>query len=445
MKRGGSAYAGPALTGASYAAGVAYAEFPAGAKVVAIDERGHLFTVTSGSTTDVSTLGTAFVPLDRPKLRIGGGTNLLMIPANDGTTAPKSYDGTTVANFGGSPPAGKFCEVYKTRFVLGNTSANPNRLYFSPTPDPTTAWDTTNSWIDFDYPITGLAATHNMLLVFSQGHTERLIGSTPPPGSDMDRSPIGTVGCTDARSIVIQENNVLFANPRGVYLTNGAGFASLTDEGLIATYWQSLFSGYDPATWTIAAGIYRTFYVVSIIDNSGTLKATLMCNVTRRSWWRVTNVKARMFAQAVGAAEELYYADRATNRVTTISGFFSPTSTNKNDADGTAVTPLIEYKMQGQGTGLKAYGHGRLTYDIRDSASDNPTLTVSTAKGVEASSFSTAATLAETTDAARKRFNVCTDAQGITVRVQQNNASSKTELYALEVESRPYPQTFEVS
>lgn len=442
QKRGGTSYAGPALTGGTYAAAVAYAEFPAGSKLCAIDERGHLFTVTSGATTDISTLGATFLPLDRPKVRIGGGKNLLIIPSNDGATGPKYYDGAAVGNLAATAPAGKFVEVYKTRVVLGNVSANPNRLYFSPTPDPTTAWDTTNSWIDFDYPITGLAATHNMLLVFSQGHTERLIGSTPPPGSDMDRSPIGTVGCTDARSIVVQENNVMFANTRGVFLTNGAGFASLTDEGLIASYWQSLFSGYDPTTWTIAAGIYRTFYIVSIIDNNGTLAATLMCNVPRRAWWRLTNIKARMFSQAVGAAEELYYADRATNRVGTLSGILSPASANKNDADGTAVTPTLTYRMQGQGTGVKAFGHGQLTYDMRDASADNPTLAVTVAPGVEATTFAAVAEspLAETSDAIRSRFTVNKDSQGITVKLAQTNASSKTEVYALEVESRPYWQ-----
>jgi hypothetical protein len=213
IKRGGTSYAGPALTAATYGATCTYAEFPAGAQVISIGDNGHLYKVTAGTTTDVSTLGTGFPGIDRPKLRVGGGTNLVMIPASNGTTAPKQYNGTAVANFGGSPPTGRFCEVYKTRFVLGNVSGNENRLYFSPTPDPTTTWDTTNSWIDFDYPITGLAATNNMLLVFSQGHTERLIGSTPPPGSDMDRSPIGTVGCTDARSIVVQENNVCSPTP----------------------------------------------------------------------------------------------------------------------------------------------------------------------------------------------------------------------------------------
>jgi hypothetical protein len=193
----------------------------------------------------------------------------------------------------------------------------------------------------------------------------------------------------------------------------------------------------------IAAGVYRTFYVVSILDNNGALVATLMCNVPRRAWWRLTNVRATMFAQAVGANEELYYSDRATNRVTKLSGVFAPTAANKNDADGTAVAPLLEYRLLGQGPGLKAYGFGRLTYDMRDSASDNPTLAVAVAPGVEATTYAAVAEspFAETTDATRKRFAIGKDSQGLNVKLTQTGASSKTEVYALEVESRPYPLT----
>jgi hypothetical protein len=442
MKRGGTAYAGPAMAAATYAAAVSYAQFPAGAQLLGIGDNGHLYKITSGTTTDVSTLGTAFVPKQVPRLRVGGGTNLLLIPANDGTTAPKSYDGTTVANFGGSPPAGKYVEVYKTRFVLGNTSANPNRLFFSPTPDPTTTWDTTNSWIDCDFAITGLAATSNMLLIFSSGATERIVGSTPPPGSDMDRTVIGSVGCTDARSIVKQENNVLFANTRGVYLTNGAGFASLTDEGAIATYWQSLFSGYDASTWTISAGVFRTFYFVTILDASGNLVTSLMCNVPRRAWWRLTNTKPVMYAQAVSGQEELYYADRTTNRVVAMSGIFTPTSSNESDANGTAVQPLIDYRLFGSGPGLKAFGNGRLTYNMPKSTG-SPTLAVSISRGIGASSYSAVAEspLAFTTDVTRKRFSVNGDGQGVNVRLQQAGASTRTDIFSLETEIRPYPQT----
>jgi hypothetical protein len=140
----------------------------------------------------------------------------------------------------------------------------------------------------------------------------------------MDRAPVGSIGCTDARSIVVQEGNAIFANPRGVYLTNGAGFASLTTEGFIETYWQSLFVGYDPSTWTIAAGVLRSFYFVFILDNNGALVDALMCYVPNRAWWRLTNMRGLMFASAVGAQEELYYADRSTNRIVKLSGIFTP-------------------------------------------------------------------------------------------------------------------------
>jgi hypothetical protein len=440
IKRGGTSYAGPASAAGTYMKAVAYAEFPAGSQVIGVDSANNINKITSGSTTDLGGSDPAGV-IDIPKLRIGGGKNLLVIPQADGTSGPLKYDGSAApAALGGTPSAGKFAAIYATRVVLGNKSGNENRLFFSPTPDIEATWDTATSWIDCDYAITGLAALANALLIFSQGHTERIIGTSPPPGSDMQRATIGGIGCTDARSIIIQEGNVLFANPRGVYLTNGAGFASLTTEGAIETYWQSLFSGYDPATWIISAGVFRGFYVVSVTDNTRALKATLMCNVARRSWWPVTNMKAAMFAQAVGAQEELYYADLAAPRVTKLSGIFSPAAGNKNDADGTAVAPMLETRMLGHGPGLKHFGFGRLSYDMRDAASDNPTLAVSVAPGVEATTFTAVeeSPLGETTDEERKRFKIAKQSQGVSVRFQQANASSKTEIYAMEYEERAF-------
>lgn len=439
IKRGGTSYAGPAFAAGSSAIGVVYAEFPAGAQLIGVNNSGALYKVTSGSTTSLG--GTTLSGIiDKPKLRVGGGSNILILPDSNGTTAPLTYVGSgSPATLGGTPPAGKVCEIYKSRLVLGGSSSNPNRLYFSPTPDITTTWDTTDSWIDCDHAITGIAAIRNALLIFSQGHVERIIGSTPPPGSDMDRSPLGDVGTTDARTIVVQEGNCLFANPRGVYLTNGAGFASLTTEGQIESYWGSLFTGYDPSTWVISAGIYKSFYLITIFD--GTNYTTLMCNVPRRAWWRLSNVKAKMFAQAVGTADELYYADGGAARVTKMSGIFSPTSSNKNDADGTAVTPSATFAAHANGLSLKAFGGGHLTYDMRDSASDNPTLAVSVAAGMEATTFAAVAEspLVETTDAVRAPFSTGYDSLALSVKIAQTNASSKTEIYGVEINERPFP------
>jgi hypothetical protein len=260
----------------------------------------------------------------------------------------------------------------------------------------------------------------------------------------MDRAPVGSVGCTDARSIVVQEDNCLFANPRGVYLTNGAGFASLTTEGLVESYWQGLFSGYDPASWSISAGVFRSFYFVTVMNGS-TLIDTLMCNVPRRAWWRLTNMKPLMFSQAVGASEELYYADRSTNRIVQMSGIFNPASGNKNDANGTAVTPAVEYRAIGDGTGIKNFGFGRVTYTMTDAASDNPTMAVTVKTGVDADTSSTPSEspLVETTLKTRKRFSVFKDAQSVTIRLVQSNASAKTEINALEVEQSAFPLSAE--
>lgn len=435
QKRGGTSYYGPAMSGATYARSVIYAEFPSGPQLIAVGDDAHIYKITAGVTTDLSPSNaiSSSVPVFRP-----GATSYVVFPDPTGTNAPVAYDGSGApAALGGTPPTGRYGCVYKTRLILGGTASNPQRIYFSPTPDIASAWDTTNSWIDADYEITGFAATSNMLLIFSNGHTERIIGSTPPPGSDMDKTVIGSVGCTDARSICIQENNVIFANPRGVWLTNGAGFASLTTEGLIESYWQSLFSGYDPDTWTIAAGIYRSFYFVTVINNGATVD-TLMCNVPRRAWCRLSNIDAGMYAQAVGAQDELYYADRTSNRVVAMSGIFNPSASNKNDADGSAVEPTADLRLNGTGPGLKHFGFGRLTFDMRDSASDNPEMAVTVAPGIEATTFAAVpeSPLAETTDANRQRVTIAKVSQGVNVRLTQSNASSKTEVYALEVEER---------
>jgi hypothetical protein len=436
FKRGGTSYAGPALTGASYAATVTEADFPAGNQLIAIGDNGHMYKITAGATTDLATLGTGFPPLQTPVLRVGA-TTYLVVPASDGTTVPKTYDGTTVANLGGSPSAGRYACVYKTRLVLANQAANPNRMFFSPTPSITSTWDTTNSWIDADNAISGLAALSNAIIIFSQDHTERLTGSTPPPNSDMDRQPIGSIGCTDARSIVIQEGNAIFANPRGVYLTNGAGFQSLTTAGLIETYWQSLMVGYDPTTWTIACGVFRSFLFVTIMNGS-TLVDSLVCYVPRYAWARLTNWPALMYATAFGNAEELYYADRSTNRVVACSGVFRPASGNKNDANGTAVAPACQFRLVGSGPWMKHFGNGRITYDMRDAATDNPTLAAQVAANLEATSYGTVAEspFAESSDLYRQRFTVAKQSQAVNVKLAQTGPSAKTEIYSLEVDQR---------
>jgi hypothetical protein len=145
--RGGWAYAGAALSGATSLKSVTYAPFSAGGKVLAIDQAGTLW---NGLT--AASIGAAVVPGSNPAFHRG----LAIIPNNDGSSNPKSYDGTTLQNLAGSPPTGMYAGVYKDHALLARSSAEPQRLWFSASGDPT-SWDTTAGWWDATGKISGLA------------------------------------------------------------------------------------------------------------------------------------------------------------------------------------------------------------------------------------------------------------------------------------------------
>lgn len=419
------------------------ADFPTGTKVLATADDGHLYYVTADNFSDIGSLGAVrSSPLCKPVLHVSG-TSRAIYPANDGTSGPYSYNGSTLAALAASAPTAKIAAIFKARLLLANSSANPNRLWFSPL-DPSGTWDTSNAWVDFDHPITGLATVRNALLVFSSGHCDYLTGSVPPgtDGFDMAAGPLGDIGCADARSIDTWQDNVIFANLNGVYMTNGAAFRSVTEppefgNAGIGDYWRSLLDGAN-SNWSIAGGVIGDFYLVTVRDSTDTLVTTLMCYLPRRSWWPLANFDAGMYASRT-SGPELYYAARDIPRVVTVAGIFTPDASNKNDADGTAVEPTLTTRFLGSGPTLKAYGFARVTYDARD-AGDAPTVAVSVAPGAEAATFADVAEspLAATSDAVRKRFSINKDAQGVTVKFTQSGPSSQTKLFALEVEERSY-------
>jgi hypothetical protein len=449
-KRGGTSYADFAAgTTASYYGMVHYADFPTGGQLLAWSKpsagNSKLFRLLTGSAPAGIDTGEAtnLPPISYPKLLV----DKLVVPLASGVGAPPhkvTWDGATLTNavWGGTPPSGKYVEVYKSRIALAGRVANPDRVFFSPAPDPEDTWDVGNAYIAMDHPVTGLASLQNTLIVFSAGHTERITGADPPPDTDMDRAVIGAIGCTDARSIAVYQDNAIFANPSGVYLTNGAGFQDLTEAGLVQSYWQSLFSGYDSATWVIAAGMFRGYYFVSILDATGALVDAMMCNVARRSWWRLSGAfRAMAYTTSSGVNHELYLATRAAPRVHKASGIFLPTSSNPTDADGGAVLPQMQLRLVGQGVGVKQFGFGRVTYDLR-AASGVSTMAVTVAEGVEANTFSAVpeSPLAETTQPERPRFTISRRAQGVNLKfAAQTTSPDELSIYAVEVEQMAIP------
>jgi hypothetical protein len=455
-KRGGTGYQsstlGATTTGVNF---VAAPEFPTGGVIVGLGADGNLYDCTTGSADSEGAF--PITTLDTPKLYV----DKLIVTSQDGTTGPEKIYVTggdvTFAALGGTPPPGRLATSHLSYLVLGGSAANTNRLWFSPIPNIEATWDLTNAYIDTDHTLTALASIQGVLLCFSAGATERVIGSVPPgtEGENMSLQPLGQVGCADARSIALWGTYVVFASQEGVYVTNGAGFDSLTEEangtGILA-YWRQQYATVAANGGFIAGGIVNRNYYVLTLGYGSTIVDTLVCYLPRKSWTRTANIGCLMYAPAYGGTDELYGASMSGqpgNRILTFSGCLTPVASNKNDANGTAVTPSVEFRMIGQGVGLKVYGDGHLTYDMRDGATDNPTLAVQIATGIEAEGGYNAvpeSPLAESTgEAVRKRFSTSKDAQALNVKVTQTNASSKTEIYLLEVDQRTYDLSSEIA
>ena len=428
-KRGGYSYASDDISvtkaTASYVNSVKYAEFSSGTLLVVHDEDGELYTIVPGALTPTD-VGASLVVAQNPTFY----RNKVII--TDGTNAPKSYDGTTLTTLGATAPSAKYSAAYKDFGVLARTSANTNRLYFSNAGDPTT-WDTTNSYIDCVYPVTGLAVLQNALLAFSTGHIERIRGSVPPPDTDMVRETVFDMGVPDPWSIVVTDDVCIFSNPQGVFLTDGAALQDLTEKSGAKSYWRDTLASYT-ASYRLSGGFYRGHYIVAIMNGS-TFVDCLAFNIASKVWFRLANIKAMAFTRAFGAAEELYFGLRSAPRVGSLASTFSPSSSVKNDADGTAVAPVLETPFFLGKPGKKTWKGVYLGYDTRDAASDNPVQTISYITSPEATSYTAiSTTLAESTARTRNRLPLRFNAEGIGLKVAQTNASSDTRIYSIEAD-----------
>jgi hypothetical protein len=456
-KRGGTSYQSSAISGLADVVGVAAAEFPGDPRVIAEVSDGSstrwLYDVTSGTPTAGANVGLVQTYENMPfyidRLIVTSGE-----PAAGPYLPPKkvflSGGVMTVADLGGAPPRGKVSCVHAGYLVIGNLTTYPGRVFFSPDGDIENTWDTANSWKETGSPITGLGSIQGVLLVFSRGRCQRILGDIPPahvdssgnPSTNMQLQPLGDVGCIDARSICYANNLCYFANEHGIYSTNGAGFDSLTqranDEG-ISQLWQSIMRGFSPALGAVVAmGVFENQYLlVSVIHNSGA-KSQLMCNLPTGAWVQLASAtNATMYAPSFAPTHEMFIGTSNDTRVRKLSTMWQPSAATKNEAEGTPVVPLWESRLVSTSVGLKRYGFAHLSYDIRDAASDNPRLETMIAEGLEADTdFSDVreSPLQATTKATRKRFTVYKDTQGLSYRFIQQNASAKTEIYYLETE-----------
>jgi hypothetical protein len=348
----------------------------------------------------------------------------------------------------------RYAAVFRSRVALANTASTPRRIWWNKAGDKkATKFDDQNGWMDMPGHITGIIGLANMLVVWGADQAWRVRGSIPPPGSDFVIDDLGDQGCADARSIAEWSGKAVFANANGVFLTDGIDVIDLTQQGGITTYYRTLLASMTSA-WQLRGEVYRNFYFLTVTNAAGTFVDCLVCDLRGRAFFRFSNFDFNDFAVGTGVAfQKMYGANAGSTQIVRVTDIFTPAAANKADADGTAILPIVEYPCrrgyarQGRRfvptTGLTHWKNLYLSYDLRDAASDNPTLQASFIETPEATSYTTLAqTMAETTAQERARFDFgivgerngkIVDALGL--KIVQTAASSDTRISSLDAES----------
>jgi hypothetical protein len=447
-KRGGWEYHGSALTtlnaNSTAPATVLVAPFSGGTQVLATafdtsDDDVRLFDLTAGADRgDLFVLGSGLI-------RHAPGIfyrELAIFPAyfedsngNFTTGTPRKYSGAGApADLTGSPPNTRFFAVYKDRLVAASANTSfANRLYFSGAGNAE-SWDTTNRYLDLSHPPVGLAPLRNALVAFHAGSVERIRGAIPPgsAAANMELEPLfNDVGLANAEALTVSDDTAYWADENGVYRTDGTSLADLTKQGGISAYWRDQFASADH----VAIVVWRGHLLCSLTTGS-TYVDFLVLNIDKRAWFRFTNIMAWEFAVQYGAADQLYFANRdsSSKRVGKLSGIFAPAAGVKNDADGDAVAPVLETGLYDLNSdAIKRWKQVYVSHDIRDAASDNPTLTVSYLTDPATTNYTTLSpTLPETTKRERKRLNIGSPlVEAMAFKIAQTNASSDTRLSSI--------------
>ncbi|HEY7421452.1 MAG TPA: hypothetical protein VH541_05535 [Gaiellaceae bacterium] len=277
--------------------------------------------------------------------------NTVIIPAASGSSPAKrvTFDGTTFgfADEDASALTGRYACVFKDRLVLGGSAGQPSRLAFSKVGNPAGAWDAI-SLFDTAYDLTGLAAQRTQVLCFHASSVERLRGTTPPDSTLTNQKGDMTLdvlfdraGCYDARSIAAWNDNILFCDARGIFLTDGAVVRNVTDQAGMMNEWRLTFKrgGNPPLS---VAGVVHQDYYLCCVRNSGYPPVTFVTDLPSRRMFKLSNIDATCFAFSIGTTEELYSCDTATKRVTYLTNMFVPDSTVLQiDDNSTPVLPTI--------------------------------------------------------------------------------------------------------
>lgn len=246
-----------------------------------------------------------------------------------------------------SAPAAYYGDVWKQRMWLGNTAANPTRVYFSAGGDVGDWTGIAEDWVDTDETVDGLASLRTVLLVFHPTKTTRFRGSPPDliVEEAFNLSPFDMFSWTRTAT-----ETIVMATPEGIFLTDGSATKDLTKAGGMGTWWRErMQEAKDNSVAPTCPIGHANGWIVFNLQYSS-FQHAFAVNVEAGSFFRLTNHDFQVFASvpgvaAAGLAGDEIWAGTSGADPRGCSVYPDIFTTAQQDGDGTEPTPLIETRF----------------------------------------------------------------------------------------------------
>lgn len=221
QRSGYTVYAGPLTTTTNITGLFQYNKFDGSQYEIACGDNGttkHIWDISNpGSPVDI--IGSVSVTADKQYSFAKVADTLIM--TTEATDTPMKWTGTgNVTVLGGTPPDGKYVEEFNNYAFIANTSANPERVYWSGLFDPET-------WVGLDFyrlngACMGIRRSQDNLYMFTINSifVAKYTGDSLTP-FDFDQIDT-TVGCGAPYTILNALGTVYWVgNDRHIYRMNG--------------------------------------------------------------------------------------------------------------------------------------------------------------------------------------------------------------------------------
>lgn len=244
-------------------------------------------------------------------------------------------------------------------------------LGWVPTSGTTPALDAL-AWWDTSADVTALGKTRTALLCFHADFVERLRGGVPP-GTDRDgdfwmEPLIGLGGCTQPHTVCYWNDNILFCDGRGAYISDGTTIRDLSAQGGISRRWRRQQYSRDVR---IAGGIYADYWVLTMMDKTNWSFITCwVCDLYARQWFEFSNIPVISLMTATDMREKLY-GGTPDGKVIELTACWDDqdAATDTIDGNGVPVLPLLEtawYRMS-ENEAMKRVRNVFISFDLTES------------------------------------------------------------------------------